>query len=140
MRDHGYGLAFLLGVVSLVIAFLTGQLPWLVGGLILVLIGVVARPLRRIAIGRTTSVEWQRDAARGIHRRLMERLFEGTVTSTGSLTLQVLQPPEIEQPQTPDEFADTIVSQVVEPAIIQSATVVSPPEVAAGSPGDDRGG
>lgn len=151
LHDHGYGVSLLIGIALLVIGILW-QPILLLPGIVFALIGVVARPIEEFAVTRTSvKLTWQRAVAQALQRGLEERLtvsdsFEakvirgsGNVVVTpgpARVRLRTFEPTVIVRPQSPDKFAETLIEQIIEPAMIASEAKVHAPSVEQGQPKD----
>lgn len=154
LRDNGFGIALLLGAASLIFGLILQRPEALVMGIVLVIVGVVARPLEQFSLGRNGFLlKWQRDAVKELQRSIEERVAhsdsweakvirgEGAITVPGpSISGQgdVVVRPEparlrittyppnviVTRPQSPREFAEMVIEQVIEPAL-----TTNPPDV-----------
>jgi uncharacterized membrane protein (Fun14 family) len=153
LRDHGFGVALVLGIVSFVIGFATGNPAAFVIAVVMLVIGVSARPLELIGWTRHGPiVRWQQETAEELRHRLgrflderrtvgdripaIEESVESTVgratsadarTATGQGHTNAAS--AITRPQSPDEFAETLLTQIIEPAIIAAEAHVNAPTI-----------
>jgi hypothetical protein len=167
-RDHGLGVALVIGIILLVIGVVWQRPDALFAGIIFAVIGVIGRPLQEFTMGRNgVLLKWQQEAAERISRRLEDRITitdtvevqvtRGTgdvkaypgaatgvggandaTTKTGGFSAAAL----IVRPQSPDEFAETVVDKVIAPALqtIELPLLDSQPKVMGGdSPGGAEG-
>lgn len=142
----------MVGAVVLVYGFVASNPAALVIAVIFLVIGVVARPLEEFAFNRAGFLlKWQREVARELERRLDERLTvsdsaEATVIrdsgnvvatpATARLRVRGYEPTVIVRPQSPNEFAETLIEQIIEPAMIASEAQAHAPTVEQGQPED----
>jgi hypothetical protein len=134
LRDNGYGVALVLGVALLVVGLLVGNPAALVIATVMLVIGVSARPLERFTLGRSGFLlMWQREVAQELQRRIEDRLAtsdSGDVVVTPAparLRLRTFEPTVIIRPLSADEFAKTLIDQIIEPASIGSEEQVNAP-------------
>ena len=152
LRDHGFGIALVVGVVLLVYGLVASNPAALAIAVIFLVIGVVARPLEEFALNRSGFLlKWQREVVQALDRRLEDRLtisesVDATVIhgsgnlvitpAPARLRLRTFEPTVIVRPQSPDEFAETLLDQIIEPAVIASGAQVNPPSVEQDPPRD----
>ncbi|MES2209483.1 MAG: hypothetical protein V4515_04780 [Chloroflexota bacterium] len=158
-REHGLGIAIVVGLALLAAGLYWQRLDALIPGIALTLIGVVAKPIEEFTLNRSgLTLKWQREAA----EKIVERV--GSFRATGSRTVTVgataghaagtgqahdatvrtvsgQSAAEITRPQTPDEFAESVV-KAIEPIIIRPDPVklelrTSAPDVRVGPPASD---
>jgi uncharacterized membrane protein (Fun14 family) len=150
LRDNGFGVALVLGVALLVVGLVAGNPAALVIAVLMLVIGVSARPLEQFALNRSGFLlKWQREAVQKLQQRLEGRLgFSGSletkvIRGTGATTAPAQTASgrghanaaaAIARPQSPDEFAETLIEQVIEPAFIASEERVNAPTVEQGHP------
>ena len=143
LRDNGFGVALVIGVALLAVGLTAANPAALVIAIILLVIGVSARPLEQFALGRSGFLlKWQREVARELERRLEERLTISdsveakVIRGSGNVVVEpptihvearTFEPTVIVRPQSPDEFAETLVEQIIKPAFIASEEHVSAP-------------
>jgi len=154
-REHGLGVALVVGLVLLAAGLYSQRLDALIPGIALTLIGVVAKPLEEFTLNRSgLTLKWQREAAEKLVERIVQITRTGSFTAdaviaaagpahgTGQAhdaTIQIVSGQsavEITRPQTPDEFADSVV-KAIEPIMIRPEPVkgtlgVGTPEVRVG--------
>jgi uncharacterized membrane protein (Fun14 family) len=138
LRDNGFGVALALGVGLLVFGLATGNLAALVIAIVLLVIGVSARPLEQFTLSRSKiMLSWQREAVERLQRRF-EELVEERLTMSNSPEATVIRggatAPDREiitadvgagrdevlsRAESPDEFAETVIEQVIEPTLVR---------------------
>ena len=163
LREHGFGIALLIGIVLLVIGLVGSRLDAIIIGAIFAIVGVVARPVEEAQWSFTSArLKWQKDVARLVEARLEARL-EGSFKPSGELTVKKIPgkgedvraeagvaegqghanaAAAITHPQTADEFAETLVEKVIRPIVVEPGTIhqratTHPPEVRVSVEPDD---
>jgi hypothetical protein len=168
LRDNGFGVALVIGVALLAVGLVAANPAALVIAIILLVIGVSARPLEQFALNRSGFLlKWQREVAEKLQRRVEDRLtFSDSVdfkvirgegraaqrrqTASGQGQSQVITPGTLQvesrtfppavtisEPLPSDEFVETLMDQIIEPAFVASGERVNAPTVEQGQPPAD---
>jgi hypothetical protein len=150
LRQHGFFALFVVGIALLVVG-LTGQPVALIVGGVLALVGALARPIDEVVL-KDGRVKWQQEVIEKVTEKLHQREDRGSFTEKAEVTViegdgaivarrpsisgtGVVVSPEparlrvtghpptvIVSPQSADEFANTLVEQVIEPTLSRDAS------------------
>jgi len=152
LRDNGFFVLLVAGLILLAAGVVTQQPIALLVGAALALVGGLARPIEEVVL-KEGRIKWQREVVKELQRSLEERVAhsdsweakvirgEGRITvprpsisGQGNVvitpepaTLRITTyPPNVivTGPQSPREFAETVIEQVIEPAL-----TIYPPDV-----------